>query len=132
MLATALITRNDRRNGPHPYLPLVTAPPACQCAPASSGAQPLVSCPQSAVVSVESLPLEGAAQPSRVVEKADPRHVLILGGDHVYKMDYGEMLRGHLARKADVTIGCIPVPPERDFKGQDLDRGTGLARRQGP
>jgi glucose-1-phosphate adenylyltransferase len=44
------------------------------------------------------------------IEKADPRHVLILAGDHIYKMDYGVMLRAHLDRQADVTIGCIPVP----------------------
>ena len=35
---------------------------------------------------------------------------LILAGDHIYKMDYGEMLRAHLANAADLTVGCIPVP----------------------
>jgi glucose-1-phosphate adenylyltransferase len=44
------------------------------------------------------------------IEKADPRYVLILAGDHIYKMDYGEMIRSHLEREADLTIGCIPVP----------------------
>lgn len=44
------------------------------------------------------------------IEKADPRYVLILAGDHIYKMDYGDMVRSHLDRKADLTIGCIPVP----------------------
>src|ERR671938_1905206 len=44
------------------------------------------------------------------IEKADPRYVLILAGDHIYKMDYGEMIRTHLEREADLTIGCIPVP----------------------
>jgi glucose-1-phosphate adenylyltransferase len=44
------------------------------------------------------------------IEKADPRYVLILAGDHIYKMNYGEMIRSHLERKADLTIGCIPVP----------------------
>src|SRR5262249_27592397 len=44
------------------------------------------------------------------IEKADPKHVLILAGDHIYKMDYGEMIRSHLARAADLTIGCITVP----------------------
>src|SRR5262245_30597622 len=43
------------------------------------------------------------------IEKADPRYILILAGDHIYKMDYGDMIRFHLARKADLTIGCIPV-----------------------
>ncbi len=43
------------------------------------------------------------------IEKADPRYVLILAGDHIYKMDYGDMIRSHLERQADLTIGCIPV-----------------------
>jgi glucose-1-phosphate adenylyltransferase len=44
------------------------------------------------------------------IEKADPKYVLVLAGDHIYKMDYGDMIQAHLARKADVTIGCIQVP----------------------
>src|SRR5260370_18957601 len=44
------------------------------------------------------------------IEKADPRYVLILAGDHIYKMDYGEMIRSHLERGADLTVGCIQVP----------------------
>ncbi len=39
-----------------------------------------------------------------------PEYVLILAGDHVYKMDYGKMLAEHVARKADMTVGCIEVP----------------------
>jgi glucose-1-phosphate adenylyltransferase len=35
---------------------------------------------------------------------------LILAGDHIYKMDYGEMLRAHADNRADLTVGCIPVP----------------------
>jgi glucose-1-phosphate adenylyltransferase len=44
------------------------------------------------------------------IEKADPRYVLILAGDHIYKMDYSDMIRAHLAKEADLTIGCISVP----------------------
>ena len=44
------------------------------------------------------------------IEKADPKYVLILAGDHIYKMDYGDMIRSHLERGADLTIGCLPVP----------------------
>lgn len=44
------------------------------------------------------------------IEKEDPRYVLILAGDHIYKMDYGDMIRFHIAHDADVTVGCIPVP----------------------
>ena len=44
------------------------------------------------------------------IEKEEPRFVLILAGDHIYKMDYGDMIRSHIDRGADLTIGCIPVP----------------------
>ena len=44
------------------------------------------------------------------LERENADHVLILAGDHIYKMDYGHMIRAHVDRKADVTIGCIPVP----------------------
>jgi glucose-1-phosphate adenylyltransferase len=39
-----------------------------------------------------------------------PDHVLILAGDHIYKMDYGTMLARHAESEADMTIGCIEVP----------------------
>ena len=44
------------------------------------------------------------------IEKSNPEYVLILSGDHIYKMDYSELIREHIETKADVTIGCIPVP----------------------
>ncbi len=44
------------------------------------------------------------------IEREDAEHVLILAGDHIYKMDYDHLIRAHRERKADVTIGCIPVP----------------------
>jgi len=39
-----------------------------------------------------------------------PQHVLILAGDHVYKMDYGAMLAYHADNDADLTVACIEVP----------------------
>jgi glucose-1-phosphate adenylyltransferase len=44
------------------------------------------------------------------IEKADPKYVLILAGDHIYKMDYGDMINAHIEHGADLTIGSIPVP----------------------
>lgn len=41
-----------------------------------------------------------------------PDYVLILSGDHIYKMDYELMLDYHKANQADVTIACMPVPIE--------------------
>ncbi len=43
------------------------------------------------------------------IEKSEPRYVMILAGDHIYKMDYGDMIRAHLANEADLTVGCIPM-----------------------
>ncbi|KPK63211.1 MAG: glucose-1-phosphate adenylyltransferase, partial [Planctomycetes bacterium SM23_32] len=42
-----------------------------------------------------------------------PRHVLVLGGDHVYRMDYAPMLAAHEANQADVTVACVEVPVSR-------------------
>jgi glucose-1-phosphate adenylyltransferase len=41
-----------------------------------------------------------------------PEFVLVLAGDHIYKMDYGTMLARHAESQADMTIGCIEVPLE--------------------
>ncbi len=46
------------------------------------------------------------------MESYDPDYVLILSGDHIYKMDYEEMLNFHKENKADVTIAVMPVPYE--------------------
>ncbi|MDA8232107.1 MAG: glucose-1-phosphate adenylyltransferase [Magnetospirillum sp.] len=51
-----------------------------------------------------------------IIRAHKPEYVLILAGDHVYKMDYGRMLAHHLARGADVTVACLEVPLE-DAKG---------------
>ncbi len=46
------------------------------------------------------------------VDQYDPDYVLILSGDHIYKMDYGEMLRFHTQKNAVATIAVLPVPME--------------------
>ncbi|MBR5060448.1 MAG: glucose-1-phosphate adenylyltransferase [Clostridia bacterium] len=43
-------------------------------------------------------------------DEYDPEYLLILSGDHIYKMDYREMLRKHIAENAAATIGVISVP----------------------
>ena len=45
-----------------------------------------------------------------IIRNHGPEFVLILAGDHIYKMDYGAMLAAHVEKKADVTVGCIEVP----------------------
>ena len=42
--------------------------------------------------------------------KKEPAHVLILAGDHLYRMDYQKMIDYHLITGADITVGTIPVP----------------------
>lgn len=46
----------------------------------------------------------------RFMKMYDPEYVLILSGDHIYKMDYDKMLAAHKAAKADCTIACMQVP----------------------
>jgi glucose-1-phosphate adenylyltransferase len=41
-----------------------------------------------------------------------PKYVLILSGDHIYKMNYGRMLDQHLATNADVTLATLPIHPD--------------------
>lgn len=46
----------------------------------------------------------------RFMKMYDPEYVLILSGDHIYKMDYDKMLSAHKAAGADCTIACMQVP----------------------
>lgn len=48
-----------------------------------------------------------------ILRNHGPEYVLILAGDHIYKMDYGDMLAKHVEQGADMTIGCIEVPLEQ-------------------
>jgi glucose-1-phosphate adenylyltransferase len=52
-----------------------------------------------------------------IIRHYDPEYVVILAGDHIYKMDYGKMIAAHVKNNADITVGCIPVPIEeaREF-----------------
>jgi len=45
-----------------------------------------------------------------ILRSYDPEFVVILAGDHIYKMDYGKMLAFHVTSKADMTVGCFDVP----------------------
>lgn len=47
-----------------------------------------------------------------IIRRHNPEYVLILAGDHIYKMDYGTMIAAHVERGADITVGCIEVPLE--------------------
>ena len=45
-----------------------------------------------------------------IIESYAPKYIVLLAGDHIYKMDYEPMLRQHCQLGADVTVGCIEVP----------------------
>lgn len=47
-----------------------------------------------------------------ILRSTGAEYVLILAGDHIYKMDYGQMLAAHVKSKADMTVACIQVPLE--------------------
>jgi glucose-1-phosphate adenylyltransferase len=51
------------------------------------------------------------------VRQHHPKHVLVLAGDHIYKMDYGPMIAYHVEKGADITVGVVevPVPDAREF-----------------
>lgn len=49
-------------------------------------------------------------QNTEFIDNYDPKYVVILSGDHIYKMNYARMLRAHIDAKADATIAVIEVP----------------------
>ena len=59
-----------------------------------------------------------------------PRFVLVLAGDHIYKMDYGPMLAFHVESRADITVGVVEVPREeaRGFGVMTIDENNKVTR----
>jgi glucose-1-phosphate adenylyltransferase len=64
-----------------------------------------------------------------IIESYDPKYIVLLAGDHIYKMDYEEMLQQHVEQKADVTVGCIEVPLQqaRGFGVMHVDNADRIA-----
>ncbi|MDT8406480.1 MAG: glucose-1-phosphate adenylyltransferase [Methylococcales bacterium] len=58
-----------------------------------------------------------------ILRTQKPEYVLVLAGDHIYKMDYGAMLADHVANSADLTIGCLEVSLEdaKEFGVMGID-----------
>jgi len=48
-----------------------------------------------------------------IIRAHRPLHVLVLAGDHIYKMDYGPMIGFHVEKEADITVGVVEVPVAR-------------------
>lgn len=58
-----------------------------------------------------------------IIRRHAPDNVIVLGGDHIYTMDYSMMLYQHVASESDLTVGCIEVPREeaREFGVMSVD-----------
>jgi glucose-1-phosphate adenylyltransferase len=65
-----------------------------------------------------------------IIRAHRPEYVLVLAGDHVYKMDYGHMLAHHIARNADVTVACLEVALEeaKGFGVMEVDGDDNVVR----
>ncbi|ANT59003.1 MULTISPECIES: glucose-1-phosphate adenylyltransferase [unclassified Salipiger] len=53
--------------------------------------------------------VDAVAQNIDIIDSYDIDHIVILAGDHIYKMDYEEMLQQHVDSQAEVTVGCLTV-----------------------
>ncbi len=64
------------------------------------------------------------------IEQADPQNILILSGDHIYKMDYEPFLKDHINSNADCSIACLPVQREegRQFGVMGIDSNNWVER----
>jgi glucose-1-phosphate adenylyltransferase len=58
------------------------------------------------------------------IEKVRPRYVVVLSGDHIYRMNYAQFVEDHIRAKADASIACLPVPiaEGRRFGVMQMDR----------
>jgi len=52
---------------------------------------------------------DAISQNRYLLERSGAKYVLVLMGDHIYRMDYARMLEEHMRRKCDVTVACVPV-----------------------
>ena len=65
-----------------------------------------------------------------IIRAHEPEYVLVLAGDHIYKMDYGPLLAAHVEKQADATVGCIEVERARAsaFGVMSMDREQRIVR----
>jgi len=71
-------------------------------------------------------------QNMEIIRSHRPLHVLVLAGDHIYKMDYGPMIGFHVENEADITVGVVEVPRDRarDFGVLTVDESNRVVRFQ--
>jgi glucose-1-phosphate adenylyltransferase len=65
-----------------------------------------------------------------IIRQRKPEYILILGGDHIYTMDYEKMLAAHVESGAEVTVGCIEVPrmEATGFGVMSVDDGLNITK----
>lgn len=65
-----------------------------------------------------------------IIRRHAPENVIVLGGDHIYTMDYSKMLYQHASSGADLTVGCIEVPPDeaREFGVMSVDENYRITK----
>jgi len=65
-----------------------------------------------------------------IIRRHAPDYVVVLGGDHIYTMDYSKMLYQHAASEADLTVGCIEVPKEEatEFGVMSVDENYNITK----
>jgi glucose-1-phosphate adenylyltransferase len=71
-------------------------------------------------------------QNMEMIRQHRPLHVLVLAGDHIYKMDYGPMIGYHVEKEADITVGVVEVPRDRacEFGVMTADEHNRIVRFQ--
>ena len=71
-------------------------------------------------------------QNMEIIRAHRPLHVLVLAGDHIYKMDYGPMIGFHVEKEADITVGVVEVPLDRarEFGVLTVDESNRVLRFQ--
>lgn len=65
-----------------------------------------------------------------IIREQKPNYVVVLAGDHVYKMDYREMILDHINNNADMTVACLEVPKEEatEFGVMTIDNDNRVTR----
>ena len=65
-----------------------------------------------------------------IIRRHGPENVIVLGGDHIYTMDYSKMLYEHVTSGADLTVGCIEVPREdaKEFGVMSIDENFSITK----
>ncbi len=108
--------RHPPHRGRHPVQGAQPDPASCRWAGTSSApsaTRASTSCPpasafrRSCGMSARPTPIY---QNIDIIESHNARFIVVLAGDHIYKMDYEVMLRQHVDSGADVTVGCLEMP----------------------